>query len=343
MKYTRAVLKAVDRLEIEEAAMPTPGDGELLIKVMASGICGTDVHIFHGGQGSADIKFPMVLGHEYAGIVEQTGPNAGDFKVGDRVCVDPNILCGHCYYCLNALGHFCENLVVSGVTLDGGFAQYAAVPFRAAYLIADDVPFEAGAMAEPLACCLHGIDMCNIQNGDSVVVMGGGLIGLLMVQLARLQGAARVVLVEPSAQKRAFGAQLGADICIDPFNEDVKAVLAKAGVARVNAVIECVGKPSTIELAIDIAGKRSVVMMFGLTEPDEMISVKPFEIFRKEIEIKSSFINPYTIGRAVSLINAKKIDTTSMITEIVPLARLQEVLTNEEMRSRGKFVVAPWG
>ncbi|MCL2368025.1 MAG: zinc-dependent alcohol dehydrogenase family protein [Oscillospiraceae bacterium] len=337
-----AVLYAARDLRIEERDVPTAGAGELLIKVMASGVCGTDVHIYEGDKGSAEVSFPIVLGHEYAGIVEQVGVGVQGFQVGDRVCVDPNVLCGHCYYCLAGLGHFCENMTVSGIMLDGGFGQYAVVPARAAYKLADTVSFEAGAMAEPLACCLHAIDMCNLTQGDTVVVMGGGLIGLLMVQLANLAGAAQVVLIEPSAAKRAFGAKLGADLCIDPMAEDVKAAIEQAGISRVNAVIECVGKPQTIELAIEIAGKKSVVMMFGLTKPDETVSILPFEIFRKEVEIKSSFINPYTIGRAVSLINTGKIDVTSMIAEIVPLERLDEVITDENLRSRGKFVVAPW-
>jgi len=337
-----AVLYASHDLKIEERDIPPVGSGELRVKVMASGVCGTDVHIFEGDQGATDVSFPTVLGHEYAGIVDEVGSEVKGFKAGDRVCIDPNVLCGHCYYCLNGIGHFCENMVVSGVGLDGGFGQYAVVPYRAAYHIGENVSFEAGAMAEPLACCLHGIDMCNIQAGDNVVVMGGGLIGLLMLQLAKLHGAAQVVLLEPAPDKRAFGQSLGADLCLDPLTTDVKAALKEAGIHRVNAVIECVGKPQTIEQAIDIAGKKSVVMMFGLTKPEETISILPFEIFRKEVEIKSSFINPYTIGRAVDLINRGKIDVSSMIAEVIPLEHLAEVLSDETLRSRGKFIVAPW-
>ena len=116
----------------------------------------------------------------------------------------------------------------------------------------------------------------------------------------------------------------------------------EAGITRVSVVIECVGKPGTIEQAIEIAGKKSVVMIFGLTHPDETITIKPFELFRKEIDIKSSFINPYTIGRAISLINAKKIDVTSMIAQCIPMDRLVEVLSDDSVRTEGKFVVEPW-
>lgn len=122
-------------------------------------------------------------------------------------------------------------------------------------------------MTEPVACCLHGIDMCEIRPGSQVVVIGGGMIGLLMLQLAKLEGAARAALLEPVAEKRAVAEKLGADVCIDPLHADVKAELEKAGFTWVNTVIECVGRPSTIEQAIDIAGNKAVVMMFGLTKP----------------------------------------------------------------------------
>ena len=337
-----AVLHAAKNIQTEELPIPKPGDGEILIKVMACGICGTDVHIFEGDKGAADNPLPIVLGHEFAGIVEETGRNAGDFKQGDPVCIDPNVLCGHCYYCLNGIGHFCENMVGIGTTVYGGFSQYCVVPRRAVYRLGDKVSFAEGAMAEPLACCLHGIDMCGISPGDNVVVIGGGMIGLLMLQLAKISGAAHVTLIEPVASKRETGRSLGADLCIDPVLEDVKSALCSAGIRRAGIVIECVGKPATIQQAIDIAGNKSVVMMFGLTKPEEKIEVLPYEVFRKELEIKASFINPYSIGRAIALINQKRVDVSSMVADLIPLERLGEILASTELRSNGKYIVDPW-
>ena len=337
-----AVLHATKVLTIDNRDIPQPGIGEVLVKVMACGICGTDVHIFEGDKGSADNPLPIVLGHEYSGTVEAVGDGVTGVAKGTRVCIDPNVLCGHCYYCLSGIGHFCENMIGIGTTMDGGFSQYCVVPERAVYPIGEDTSFVEGAMAEPLACCLHGMDMCNVNTGDTVAIIGGGLIGLLMVQLAKIRGAARVVLLEPVAGKREMGQKLGADLCIDPIHDDIATELNEAGIFRLNTVIECVGKPTTIQQAIEIAGKKSVVMLFGLTKPEETITVLPFELFRKEIEIKSSFINPYTIGRAVALIDQKKIDVTSMLAECIPLERLEEVLSSEELRTRGKYVVELW-
>lgn len=196
-------------------------------------------------------------------------------------------------------------------------------------------------MTEPVACCLHGMDMCEIRPGHQVVVIGGGMIGLLMLQLSRLAGAAKVALLEPVESKREVGKKLGADICIDPIHEDVKASLKEEGMTWVNTVIECVGRPSTIEQAIDIAGNKAVVMMFGLTKPDETISVKPFEIFRKELVLKASYINPYTQKRALDLIDSGRLDVSSMVYEVADLDELADILSNPELRAKGKYIISP--
>lgn len=291
-----AVFYGKGDLRVEEAVKPVAAKGEILIKVRACGVCGTDVHIFSGDEGAAKTTPPVILGHEFSGEVEETGEGVVDFRKGDRVCVDPNVLCGECFYCKSALGHFCEHMQGIGTTVNGGFAQYVAVPAKQAYKLADGTSFEEGAMTEPVACCLHGIDMCNIRPGDDVAVIGGGMIGLIMLQLARLKGAARVVLIEPVSQKRETALKLGAFMTVDPVKEDAKAAIARAGIKRLSCVIECVGLVSTIEQAIDIAGKAATVMMFGLTKPEAELKVKPFTVFQKEIVLKSSFINPYTQG-----------------------------------------------
>lgn len=228
-----------------------------------------------------------------------------------------------------------------GTTVDGGFAEYCSVDERQVYLLGENTTFEQGAMAEPVACCLHGIDMCEIQPGHQVVVIGGGMIGLLMLQLAKLAGAAKVALLEPVENKREVGKKLGADICIDPMREDVKSRLAECGMNWVNVVIECVGRPSTIEQAIDIAGNKAVVMMFGLTKPDEQIAVKPFQIFQKELVLKASYINPYTQRRALDLINSGRLDVSSMVYEVCGLNELEDVLSRPEIRANGKYIISP--
>lgn len=337
-----AVFYGKHDIRVEEWKKPEVSEEEVLIKVMACGICGTDVHIYEGDKGAADTTPPTILGHEFAGVVEAVGSKVSSFKAGDRVCVDPNQLCGNCDYCRSGLGHFCECMVGIGTTSNGAFAEYCAVKQSQVYHLADTTTFEEGAMTEPLACCLHGIDMCDITPSSVVMVIGGGMIGQLMIQLAKLAGAYKIILLEPVAVKREMGRKLGADICIDSIHEDVSKILKENQVSRINTVIECAGLPETIKQAIGFAGKKSTVMMFGLTKPDETVDIKPFEFFEKEIVLKSSFINPYTQQRALDLINAKKVDVRSMVCGCLGLDELNEVLKSPEMRAKGKYIISPW-
>ena len=212
-----------------------------------------------------------------------------------------------------------------GTTVNGGFAEYCSVDMQQVYKLGDHTGFEQGAMTEPVACCLHGIDMCNIKPGSTVVVIGGGMIGLLMMQLAKNAGATKVVLLEP----------------VEGKHEDVPARLAQEGIGNVDVVIECVGKPVTIEQAIRIAGHKATVMMFGLTKPDETITVKPFEVFQKELVLTSSFINPYTQRRALELIDSGRVDVSSMVAKVASLDELGAILSDPALRAMGKYIIDP--
>ena len=335
------VFYSANDLRVEEILKPDPKAGEVLIRVKACGICGTDVHIFSGDKGCFPTPKGTVLGHEFSGIVEAVGEGVKDIKAGDRVCVDPNKLCNECYFCKSGIGHFCEEMTGIGTGVNGGFAEYCVVPKSQVYKIADTTTYEMAAMTEPVACCVDGIDMCNISAGDTVLVIGGEMIGMIMLQLAKLSGAGRLIMLEPVEAKREIAKKLGADYVIDPIDEDVKKTLSENNIDRISTVIECVGKTSTIEMAIDLAGKNSTVMMFGLTAPDDTITIKPFEIFEKEIVLKSSFINPYTQKRALELIDSGKIDVSSIVYACRPLESLPEILKDEKLRANGKFIINP--
>ena len=336
-----AVFYGKHDMRVEESPMPKVEAEDVLIQVKACGICGTDVHIYEGDKGAAEVTPPTILGHEFSGVVAEVGSAVTNVKVGDRVCIDPNCYCGKCDFCRNGIAHYCTDMIGYGTTVNGGFAEYCSVNQRQVYKLGDHTTFEQGARTEPVACCLHGMDMCNIHPGSSVVIIGGGMIGLLMLQLARLAGAARTALLEPVASKREVAKKLGADVCIDPIHEDVKAALAAAGMTWVNTVIECVGRTSTIEQAIDIVGNKGTVMMFGLTKPDDTISLKPFEVFKKEIELKASYINPYTQKRALELIDSGRLDVSSMVYAVESLDNLADILAKPELRANGKYIISP--
>ena len=336
-----AVFYGKHDLRVENSPMPKVGPEDILIQVKACGICGTDVHIYEGDKGAAEVTPPTILGHEFSGVIAEVGSNVTKYKIGDRVCIDPNCYCGKCDFCRNGIAHYCTDMIGYGTTVNGGFAEYCSVNQRQVYKLGDNTTFEQGAMTEPVACCLHGMDMCNIHPGSNVVVIGGGMIGLLMLQLSKLAGAARVALLEPVESKRVVAKKLGADILIDPINENVDEELKKAGMTWVNTVIECVGKTATIQQAIDIVGNKGTVMMFGLTKPDDTIAVKPFQIFQKEIELKSSFINPYTQKRALDLIDSGRLDVSSMVYAVESLENLADILSSPELRAKGKYIISP--
>ena len=321
--------------------LPTPhaGPGELVLRNQVCGVCGTDVHIYHGEPGSADVNPPVVLGHEYSGEVVEVGEGVTGFAVGDHVTVDPNIYCGHCAYCQNGKKQLCPSMEAIGVTRDGGFAQYSRIPASQAFKLEPTVPWEAAAMAEPLACCLHGIDLAGIQVGDKVCVVGGGAIGLLMVQLAKLSGASQIVLSEPNEKRRQVGLQLGANAALDPTRPDSQEVFAQVLDGGANVVIECVGNVPAVKSAFQFAGKGATVLLFSVPKVDATFDLPLFDVYKKELTIKGSFVNPDTHARAVALINSGKVDFGPIITHRFTLDQLPEAIAMQMSDASIKVVV----
>lgn len=321
--------------------LPTPhaGPGELVLRNQVCGVCGTDVHIYHGEPGSADVNPPVVLGHEYSGEVVEVGEGVTGFAVGDHVTVDPNIYCGHCAYCQNGKKQLCPSMEAIGVTRDGGFAQYSLIPAAQAFKLEPTVPWEAAAMAEPLACCLHGIDLAGIQVGDKVCVVGGGAIGLLMVQLAKLSGASQIVLSEPNEKRRQVGLQLGANAALDPTRPDAQEAFAQVLDGGANVVIECVGNVPAVKSAFQFAGKGATVLLFSVPKVDATFDLPLFDVYKKELTIKGSFVNPDTHARAVALINSGKVDFDPIITHRFTLDQLPEAIAMQMSDASIKVVV----
>lgn len=321
--------------QLRDTAIPKAGPGEVVIKNMVCGVCGTDVHIKNGEPGSADVNPPVVLGHEYSGEVIEAGEGVTSLGPGDHVTVDPNIYCGQCVHCRNGKKQLCESMQAVGVTRDGGFAQYSLVPEAQAFRLDPSVSFEAGAMAEPLACCLHGIDLAGIRPGQTVCIIGGGAIGLIMLQLAKLSGAARLILSEPNGKRREAASILGADLTVDPTDpcsyETVK------GTADV--VIECVGNNPAVKSAFDFAAKGATLVLFSVPKPEAQFPVPLFDVYKKELTIKGSFVNPDTHDRAVALINSDKVDFGPIITHRYPLAELSEAIEAQSGSESIKVVV----
>jgi len=329
--------------ETRETELPEPKEDEIVIRNMACGIYGTDVHIYVGGKGSADVPQSVILGHEYSGEIYKTGNGVTKFKPGDHVAVDPNIYCGQCYPCRNGKKQHCENLTAIGVNRNGGFAQFSVVPEKQAFLLNSDIDYEAGALVEPIACCIHGMDQAHIKSGDTVCIIGGGTIGLIMVQLARLNGAGTIILSEPVEMNRKIGLELGADLTVNPYAADIRTQIGElTGRNNVDVVIECVGKTVAVKQAFQIAGSGSTILLFSVPDPDAIFELPLYDVFKKELRIQGSFINPDTHQRAVNLINSKKIRTDLLITHRFRLDRLESAVQAQMGSDSIKVIIKPW-
>lgn len=319
--------------------MPDVKENEVLIRVKACGVCGTDVHIFGGAQGATECNPPVILGHEFSGVVEKIGAAVTRVKPGQHVTANPNISCEACEQCRLGNPHFCDHMAATGVNYNGGFAEYCVVLEKQAFVVPDHVSFEEAAMCEPVSCCLHGIDLSEIKAGDTVMIIGGGTIGMIMLQLAQITGAVRTVLLETNERRFELAKKLGADLVLNPLKDDVSKELEKNGYTNIRVAIECVGRPETVQYAIQYAGKAATVMIFGLTNPDCSIPYMPFQAFKKELTIKTSFVNPNTQGRAANIITSGRLNLSDLISDRIPLHKINDAFTPGPRN--GKSVILP--
>ena len=328
--------------QIREEPVPAVGPGDVLVRVAACGVCGTDVHIYHGDKGSAEVTPPVVLGHEFSGVAEAVGERVTAIRPGDHVTVDPNIYCGKCRSCRMGKKQLCSALFAVGVNRNGGFAEYCAVPEEQCYLLEKDIPLRNGAMAEPLACCIHGMDRIGVEAGETVLIVGGGAIGLMMLQLAKLRGAARVIVSEPVAMRRSIAERLGADFTVDPLSESLpEALKAKTGLEGADVVIECVGNTTAVRQALEAAGRGCRVLLFSVPRPDTVHPLSLMDVYRKELTVMGSMINPDTHARAAELINRKKIRLEEIITHSFPLEQLEQAVQMQMSDESLKVIVEP--
>ncbi|MDO4459893.1 MAG: zinc-dependent alcohol dehydrogenase family protein [Clostridia bacterium] len=330
-------LKTIKTMDVDT---PEIGPREVLVRNKYCGVCGTDVHIYHGEPGSADVTPPVILGHEYAGVVEKVGSEITKLKVGDHVTIDPNIYCGQCIWCRTGKKQMCENMQALGVTMNGGFAEYCAVPEAQAFVVPKEVPFEYAAMTEPVACCLHGIDVANIKAGDNVVVIGGGAIGLIMMQLAKMTGAAKIVVSEPNEMRREVALKLGADMAVNPMEEGyVEKVNEFFGEPGADVIIECVGNNPAVSSAFAYAKKGATIVLFSVPKVGAEFNLNLFDVYKKELTIKGSFVNPDTHSRAVNIIASGRIDLGPIITHTFDVENLEDAIKMQMSNESIKVVV----
>jgi len=317
-----------------EKEVPTIGDRDVLIRVGACGICGTDIHFF---KGEWEVKTPLVLGHEFSGTIAKVGAKATNVKAGDRVVAEPNIVCGKCKYCrMSERNFFCENLRATGVTIDGAFAEYVTVPEQNVYTISGKLSLEEAALVEPLACIVRGLDNLRIPIGSSVAIVGAGPIGLLMTQLVKHYGASKIFAIDPVEERLKLAKDLGADIIIDPDSQNPKDIIGEntEGLGT-DISIECVGSSSAIETALTVLRKAGKLLIFGVAPEHDMWHVKPFALYNKEVSIFTSYRSPYTFQRAVELASSESLRLKPIISHVYDLGQAPEVFSNLAAKKRG--------
>jgi 2-desacetyl-2-hydroxyethyl bacteriochlorophyllide A dehydrogenase len=315
-----AVFHGPDDLRIEEVPVPVAGPDEVVIKVDICGICGTDVHILRGHFPVPNL--PLIPGHEFSGRVAQIGAGIEQVSLDDFVTADINIGCERCYYCRHQLRMFCPQLSQIGVHRHGAFAEYVKAPAAAVYRLPNDMSPEHAAYVEPLACAVHGQERADLRPGSTVVIIGGGPMGLVHIQLSRLRGATRIIATELNPTRRAKAAELGADVVLDPATEDAVAVVRELTDGRgADCVIEAVGSVRTYRDAFEMVRVGGTVVAYGAAPSDQELALRPFDIYSKELTIVGSYAGTYaTWPDAIELIRAGRFDPDKIISNVVPLA-----------------------
>ena len=326
------VLSAVNDLAVADVERPKPGSKECLVKVLACGICGTDRHIYHGEYPSSK---PVILGHEFGGVIEEVGPDS-KFKVGQVVSVDPNIVCGNCEDCRAERTAFCPDLTALGVNINGGLAEYVLTPDSQIYPVRNDLNPLHLAFIEPLACSIRGVDLAKLTGGEKVAILGGGVIGLLVVQLAKLAGASEIVLVTRQKFRRDVALKIGATRVVDPQSEDVNTVITKMDVT-----FECAGSVETFKQSQNITRRGGSVIVLGLTASDATLEVNPFNIVVNELRIQGSFLNPLTQARAAELVESGKLKLDILISKVVDLSGVKAILDAPPAEGDIKYIACP--
>jgi len=343
-KMGAAYLERPGKIVVRRIPIPSIEKNEILVRVARCGVCMTDVHMY---KGSFPVKMPVILGHEFSGTVEKVGEKVTSYanltgqipiKVGDRVSAIPIINCGLCPACLKGKGNLCESAQSIGgageIVNNGAFAQYIKLPARVLYKLPDNLSYIAGAFIEVTACCLHGIDLSRIKEGDSVLLIGAGTVGLLLLELIKLQGPSQIIVSEGISERRKLAKTRGADFVIDPMRTDpvneVKEITSGQGA---DVVIEAVGSPQTTEQAIQMAKKGGIINIFGVANTNAFSQIKPFDIYFRELTVVGTYaVTLDTFNRAAKLLASGRLGIDYLLTEELPLYELKKAIEMMEKK-----------
>lgn len=316
----QAKLLENEKFALEQVEVPEPGSGQVLLKVERAGICGSDMHTYHGKHPF--VFPPIVLGHEFSGVVVKLGDGVQGWQGGQRVAVEPGIVCGKCYNCRQGRYNICDELNVIGCLSDGAYAEYIAVSERNLIALDDALSFEDGAMLEPLSVGVHALDQGQIRAGMKALVIGAGTIGLLLAQAAEAEGAS-VAIADRIDYRLKLAGEFGISLPIDSGKDDLAAKLKEFAPEGVDVIFECVGSPATIRQAIEIARKGTRIVVLGVVDsevtlPVSLIQDRELELVGDLMFTRKDFV------KSQELIKSGKVNVKRLQTKTFPLREVAE-------------------
>lgn len=325
-----ALITAPHTIETAEVPDPVPGETEVVLRIVASGICGTDIHIYEGEYKS---RLPVIPGHEFSGTVVALGSRVHDLRVGDRITADPNIPCLRCSYCREGRVNLCDNYAALGVTMNGGSAEYLSVPEHLCVRVPDHVTLRDAALTEPLSCALHAWDLIGRADGLRVGLYGSGTMGLVMLQLAQHLGAASVDVIDINPHKLAASTELGA--ATHSSSDD-----ADPGQGW-DLVIDATGAAPAIRDGLAHVRKGGTFLQFGVAHPGATVEISPFWIYDKEIRILGAVCPRHSFERSVALLSQGVINPALLISDEYPIDCYSTALSTFAAGQSRKVLIVP--
>jgi L-iditol 2-dehydrogenase len=330
LESMRRVVVTTSGVEVVSAAIPTAGPGEVLVRTVVAGVCGSDTHALHGRHPF--ITLPYAAGHEVSGVVV-----GGDLPIGQRVTIEPDLPCWHCKQCLAGRQNICENLRFFGCAHDqGGMADFFTIDVRRVHQIPDELDWRTAALIEPLSTPAHAIRLVGGVKDRSVAILGAGTIGLLMMRVARAHGARRIVLTARSAANRERALAFGADAAVPPDPDAVRAALGESA----DVVFDCVGEQSTMSQAIALANKGGTVVVVGIPSGEVTIPLAVIQDSQIRIQGSATYL-PEDYADAMDLLRAGVVTADEFVTAVHPLAEAAEAFRDADSGRHIKVLIAP--
>lgn len=310
---------------VSDAPIPSPGQAEVQVQVKAVGMCGSDLHILAGEFPPT--PYPITPGHEFAGVVTELGADVANVAVGDRVAIDPSLFCGRCRYCHQGRGNLCAKWGAIGDTVDGAFAEYVVAPAQNAYPLPDRLSFAAGALVEPMSCVVHGLHRLAMRPGSDLLVVGGGTIGLSLLQAATRSGATVVDVVDTDTSRLERARSFGADHVAVDANEHMR----RRGHGY-EYVIEATGVPAAAQAALGALDRGGTLLIFGVAPENAEMNISPFRVYNDEQTILGTMAVLDSFAPAMNMLASSVIDVERMVTHSFRLEQFDEALAT--MRGR---------